>query len=131
MDKVALFAHNSVSAMEIRQCTYNDIPLMQQISMQSYTEHYKYLWHDGGEGYIRAHFSMEQLEKEMSDVNSVYFLLFSMQAPVGILKLNVDKAIEEYTAEESLELERIYFIHEATGKGAGKETIDFVTAFAK
>lgn len=117
--------------MQIRECTYTDIPVLIGISIQSYREHYTYLWHDEGEHYIRTNFNYEKLETEMSDLNSVFFLLLSGQKPVGILKLNIDKGINEYTSGESLELERIYIISEASGKGVGKETIDFVVEFAK
>lgn len=117
--------------MQIRECTYNDIPALLEISIQSYREHYTYLWHDEGEGYIQANFNYQQLDKEMSELNSIFFFISSGQKRVGVLKLNIDKGINEYTPEESLEMERIYFIKEASGKGLGKETIDFVTAFAK
>lgn len=116
--------------MQITECTYADIPVLLDVYLQSYREHYPYLWHDGGEGYMRANFNYAQLEKELSDLNAAFFLL-SEEKPIGILKLNIDKEVNEYTAEESLELERIYFIKEASGKGSGKETIDFVIDFAK
>ena len=116
--------------MQIKECTYIDIPVLLDVSIQSYREHYPYLWHDDGEGYIRANFNYTQLENEMSDLNSVFFLLLE-EKPIGILKVNIDKAVDKYTAGESLELERIYFIKEASGRGLGKETVDFVTKFAK
>ena len=119
-----------LQAMQIRECTYRDIPLLLNVSIQSYREHYPYLWHDEGEGYIRENFNYKQLEKEMADINSVFFLL-SEEKDLGILKLNIDKGINDHSADESLELERIYFIKEASGRGLGKETLDFVTEFAK
>jgi len=117
--------------MEIRQCTYDDIPVLLDVSIRSYKEHYIYLWHDGGESYIRANFNYKKLENEMSDSNSVFFLVKSVQKTVGLLKLNLDKEIRDYTAEESLELERIYLIKEASGKGMGRKAVDFVTEFAR
>lgn len=67
----------------------------------------------------------------MSDANSVFFLVYHDEKAVGIIKLNIDKGIGGFSAEEALELERIYFLKEASGKGLGKEAIDFVLNFAR
>jgi len=115
----------------IRSCTKDDINLLAQVLLQSYRENYLYLWFDGGESYIHANFSAERLEKELSDPNAAFFLVYDEQRPVGVVKLNINKGLGSYSADSALELERIYFIKEGLGKGLGKEAIDFVENFAR
>jgi len=50
---------------------------------------------------------------------------------VGVIKLNINSPIAGFSADTALELERIYFIKEASGKGLGKEAINFVSDFAR
>lgn len=117
--------------MTIKACTREDIDVLLQVFLQSYREHYLYLWFDGGESYIRANFSVERLNEELSDPNAAFFLVYDEQRPVGVVKLNIDKGLGSHSAESALELERIYFIKEAMGKGLGKEAVDFVENFAR
>ena len=61
------------------------------------------------------------------------FLSFHLDElkPVGLIKLNIDSAIDKFTAAFALELERIYLIKEASGRGFGKGAMTFVVNFAK
>jgi len=117
--------------MKVKTCTTADIGELVRVSTQSYNEHYTYLWLDKGEGYVRNNFNFDKLYSEMSDANSVFFLVYDGENPVGMIKLNIDKGIGDFSADAALELERIYFVKEASGKGFGKEAIDFVANFAR
>jgi len=116
--------------MQIRICTENDVANLIDVSTKSYLEHYTYLWHDEGEYYIKSNFNYDKLSEEISNPNSVFFLLLDKQDPIGVIKLNVDSATAGFTADLALELERIYFVKEAAGKGFGKEAIAFVMNYA-
>jgi GNAT superfamily N-acetyltransferase len=117
--------------MNVKACTTEDIGELIRVSIQSYQENYTYLWLDKGEGYVRDNFNFDKLYAEMANANSVFFLVYWEQKAVGYIKLNIDKGIDGFSAGESLELERIYFVREASGKGLGKGAIDFVMNFAK
>jgi len=117
--------------MTIRACTKEDIDLVTRVLLQSYRETYTYLWFDDGESYIQANFNTKRLNDELSDPNSAFFLAYDGQDPVGVIKLNIDSPLGSYSANKALELERIYFIKEALGKGMGKEAVDFVESFAR
>lgn len=117
--------------MQIRICTKDDIATLIEVSTQSYMEHYTYLWHDNGENYIRSNFNYEKLSDEMAIPNAVFFLILDEERAVGLIKLNIDSAVSNFPADQALELERIYFVKEAAGKGFGKEAISFVSDFAK
>jgi len=117
--------------MTVKICTIEDIGQLLQIYMQSYGEHYTYLWIDNGESYIRSNFNFDRLNEEMSNPNSIYFMIYDGECAIGLIKLNINCAVQGFSADEALELERIYFIKEASGKGFGKEAINFVSNFAK
>jgi ribosomal protein S18 acetylase RimI-like enzyme len=115
----------------IKPCTSEDLENLIKVLRQSYLEHYTYLWHDNGAWYMQASFNADRLQEELSNPNSAFFLLHDGQKFVGLIKLNVDSAIDGFSSDTALELERIYFIKEASGKGLGKEAINFVIDFAR
>jgi len=117
--------------MTIKACTKEDVDEMGRVLIQSYRENYTYLWFDDGEKYIVDCFGYEKLNAELSDPNAAFFLFYEGQKPVGVMKLNISSALGEFSADAALELERIYIIKEASGKGIGKEAIDFVCDFAR
>jgi len=117
--------------MQIKFCTKKDIADLIEVSTQSYIEHYTYLWLDNGENYIKSNFNYEKFEDEISNSNSALFLIPDGQKFVGLIKLNIDSAANGFSAEQALELERIYFIKEASGKGFGKDAVTYVANFAK
>jgi len=116
--------------LTIKNCTKEDINDLLQVARQSYQEHYPYLWFDEGEGYMQASFNSDKFDDELSNPNSAFFLLYEEDKPVGLIKLNINSATGSFSADTALELERIYFIKEAAGKGFGKVAIDFVLNFA-
>lgn len=119
------------NTMKIKICTKDDIDELVFVSNRSYRDHYIYLWHDNGEDYINSNFSYSKLTEELSDPNSIFYLISFGNKTVGYLKLNLDKGIEKYSPAVGIELERIYFIKNAAGKGLGKLALDFVIDFAR
>ncbi len=117
--------------IEYKVCSKEDITQLIAVAIQSYNEHYTHLWHDKGKNYVKNSFNSEQLSKEMEHPNAIFFLVLVDSIPSGFVKLNIDKAIDAYTSDEALELERIYFLKNAAGKGLGKETLSMITTFAK
>jgi diamine N-acetyltransferase len=120
-----------MSQVIITACTTADLYTLQDIAINSYGDHYLYLWYDGGMWYIDKSFSEDALKKELADPNAAFFLVYDGPELVGFLKLNIDKELEDYTAEQSLELERIYLTKNASGKGIGKAVVDFTMNFAR
>ncbi|MCC9168715.1 GNAT family N-acetyltransferase [Pontibacter harenae] len=115
----------------ITPCTSADIPQLIEVAVHSYNQHYTHLWYDNGADYVKKCFTQHPLEQEFADSNAAFFFINLEEKPVGFLKLNIDKALDNYTAADALELERIYIIQEASGKGIGSKAIDFTVQFAK
>jgi diamine N-acetyltransferase len=129
--KCVMLVANFLNSMEIKICSNNELNELVFISNQSYRDHYIHLWHDNGEEYIKSNFSSLKLNEELSDPNSIFYLIRFENKIVGYFKLNIDKGIEKYSSTVALELERIYFIKNAVGKGFGKLIIDFVIDYAR
>jgi GNAT superfamily N-acetyltransferase len=108
-----------------------EIPLIVEVALQSYNEHYTYLWTDAGESYMVRNFSPHVIEKELAVESSEFHLLILDNSPVGFLKINDKKALAPHSKEECLELERIYMLECVSGKGVGREAMNFVLNAAK
>ena len=117
--------------VNFRPCTTADLYTLQDIAINAYGDHYLYLWYDGGRWYIDKSFSEAALKKELEDPNAAFFLIYMADKLVGFLKLNINKAFEGGSAEESLELERIYLTKSASGNGVGRQAVAFTVDFAR
>lgn len=118
------------SNLIIKECTAEDIPTILRVALQSYKEHYTYLWWDAGEAYMERNFSFSAIEKELAEEHSYFYLLYANNEPAGFLKINDAKPLAPHSREDCLELERIYLLEKVSGKGIGKKAIDFVRQVA-
>jgi GNAT superfamily N-acetyltransferase len=121
---------NRMTHIAITPCTNTDLTQLQDVALRAYNDHYTYLWHDEGAWYIDRCFTEEALGQELADPNAAFFLIHYKDELVGFLKLNIDQALEGYSDEECLELERIYLVKEASGIGIGKWAVDFTMQYA-
>ena len=116
---------------QIIPCSEKDISTIIDVAIKSYNEYYLHLWYDAGAWYKQLSFNQETLKQEMLDANARFYLLYEAETPVGFLKLNLHKKLEPYTDTDCLELERIYIIKYATGKGLGKQAVNFTLDIAR
>jgi diamine N-acetyltransferase len=114
----------------ISPCSVADLSELHDIAVESYNDHYTYLWHDGGAWYVDRYFTEKALRDDMSNPNTAYFLIQYQDEPVGFMKLNKDKALHGYSDADCLELERLYLVDRASGIGIGKWAVDFVVQYA-
>lgn len=119
-----------VPGLQLLICTEKEIPTIQKVAIQSYREHYTYLWTDKGESYIARNFTPETLARELQAEKSYFYLVQLESEPVGFLKINNEKPLAPYPATACLELERIYLLKQVSGKGIGKAAIEFVCQVA-
>lgn len=116
--------------IRIKTCTTENIQDLIDLSTKSYLENYTYLWSDDGLNYIENNFNFDKLSREMSDPNAAFFLISERDKPIGFMKVNIVSPTDIYSTGSVLELERIYLLGEASGKGYGKAAIGFVKEFA-
>lgn len=109
----------------IRQATPADLELVCTISSTTFYETFKESnTTEDMDKYIAEHFSTSQMQKELGNPESIFFLAFVNDAPVGYLKLNTGKAQTEAQDLNALEIERIYVTQRAQGLGIGRSLLE-------
>lgn len=116
--------------MNLKICTTEDIDALIIIATQSYVDHYQYLWKDKGEKYIQANYNHTAFASEIVDEDIALYLIQIDGINYGFLKLNLHAAFANYSTIEGLELERIYLIKKATGKGLGNAVMRAIESIA-
>lgn len=119
-------------ASEISKVTINEVELLRNISVQTFTETFA---HQNSESdmrkYVSENLSIEQLSKELNIKGSSFYFLNLNSDVIGYLKINTGKAQTELKNDISLEIERIYIKHEFHGKNIGKQILDKAIEIAK
>ncbi len=109
-----------------------DLRELQQIGIDSYLPHYAHLWKENNaDWYLNKCFGDEFLAKEITDANVEYYIISAEEKNIGILKLVLQKTLPDSDIENALYLEKLYFIKEWTGKGVGRELMNFTFERAK
>lgn len=72
------------------------------------------------QNYVNENFSYEQLELEIRNDYSRFYIVKNNKEVVAYMKLNFDKAQTEAGYDNSLEVQRIYILEEYKGKHIGK-----------
>jgi len=109
-----------------RKAGLSDLRELQNIGIESYLPHYAHMWKEGGvDWYLDKCFGDEFLKGELGDANIEYYIVASEAKDIGILKLVLQKPLPDSNVENALYLEKVYFIKEWTGKGVGREMMNF------
>lgn len=108
------------------------IDLYIQVGKKSYYEHYLHLWEDGNpSAYISKSFTVSIVQAELKNQNTANFLVKVNNESIGIVKLVRNKALDEYSDEESLLAEKIYLLKSFSGKGLGKKVLQLIEKYAR
>jgi diamine N-acetyltransferase len=112
-----------------------DAVSLSDIALRAYRDHYLDYWYDRGEWYMQRSFAPEVLAAELADPTAQFYSINLHNEPVGFLKINPDKTVpvEQQSSTpntDSLELERIYLVKNATGHGVGRAAMQFVDQVA-
>ena len=108
-------------AIHIKKCTLEDVHVLQEVGYETFNETFKHQNSpENMKVYLERAFSLEQLEKELGNRSSQFFLLYVAHEVAGYLKLNMDDAQSEELGTDSLEIERIYIKSAFQKQGLGK-----------
>jgi GNAT superfamily N-acetyltransferase len=101
---------------------------LSSLALKAYPKHYEYLWENGDTSwYVTKCFLPEVFLAELNDANSAFYIIATEQnEALGFLKLNINAPLQEKKAADCLELERIYLLDNATGKGVGTAALQFI-----
>lgn len=114
-----------MSAITIRKASVAEINIIQKVGRETFYE--TFAAHNSEEQiqqYLRGSFSLEKLNRELSNANSQFFIAYEAEDPIGYLKINSGKAQTELQDEDSLEIERIYVKSSHHGKKVGQLLYD-------
>ncbi|WP_165395225.1 GNAT family N-acetyltransferase [Flagellimonas allohymeniacidonis] len=118
--------------VHLESVTSDSVDIYIKVGEKSYRQHYLHLWpNEDPTNYISTSFTRDVVSEELKDSNMENFLVKTDEDIVGILKLIWDKALDEYSAEKSLLVEKVYLLNEYSGKGYGAQLFDLIEVYAK
>lgn len=118
--------------IKIKKAGLVDLAELREIGIRSYLPHYTHLWKAGGvDWYLQRCFGEKALRSDLADQNIEYYIITAENRSVGILKLVLKSPLPDSDVENALYLEKIYFVKEWTGKGAGRQAMEFTFERAK
>lgn len=117
--------------LEIVRIAAGDAAELAEVAAAAYSDHYRHLWHDNGEWYLKRSFSVEQLVSELDiEVNHFYLARWNGEN-VGFLKTRTDRSLPIFEASDAYEVERIYLRSSAQSRGIGRALIDLSVSEAQ
>ncbi|MDO5519020.1 MAG: GNAT family N-acetyltransferase [bacterium] len=118
--------------LTIYECNLQEIEQIKYISEKTFFETFMdQNSKEDMEEYSKEHFSYEQLESEVRNQYSKFFIIRSKEEAVAYMKVNFDKAQTEEGHSNTLEVQRIYVLKEYKGKRIGKALIQRAINIAK
>ena len=108
--------------MKVRYGTTDDAKMLSELGAQTFYDTFaKDNTPENISLYMKKSFSTEIQFNELSDANIIFLIVELENKPVGYAKLKSDSKIESIKGTNTMEIERIYSLHEYIGKGVGKE----------
>lgn len=116
----------------IKECSLEDIEKVKLISEKTFYETFSNdNTKEDMENYLKENFSYEQVEREIKDNYSKFYIVENDEEVVAYMKLNFDKAQTEKDYYNTIEVQRIYVLQEYKGKQIGKKLMQKAIEIAK
>ncbi|MFC7319748.1 GNAT family N-acetyltransferase [Halobacillus campisalis] len=104
-----------------RRCTMEDTYTLQKIGRETFKDAFAdQNFPENMKAYLEEAFNKKQVEKELSNPSSQFFLVSIDGESAGYLKVNSGEAQSEKMGDDALEIERIYIINRFQKHGLGK-----------
>lgn len=118
--------------IEIKKCAMEDIHILQKVGIETFHTTFKdQNSPENMKSYLEKAFSLQQLEKELSNIYSQFYIIHYNGEAAGYLKVNIDDAQTEQMGKEFLEVERIYIQKNYQKHGFGKLLLNKAIEIAK
>jgi len=118
--------------LKIKKCNREDLEILQKISIDTFNDTFKdQNSPENMKAYLEKAFDLIQLEKELSNISSEFFLVYVHDEVAGYLKVNTNDAQSEEMGDESLEIERIYIKNQFQKHGLGKYMLNHALDMAR
>lgn len=118
--------------IQIKKANLEDLISIQTIGKQSFIETFT----DNNtpeniEKYLQESFNTAQITLEIYNPDSLFYLAFWENEPIGFLKVNLGGAQTESLYKNTLEIQRIYVLKAFHGKKIGQLLLDKALEIAK
>ncbi|PTQ83815.1 spermine/spermidine N-acetyltransferase [Trichococcus patagoniensis] len=118
--------------LEIRKCTHDDIPLLQTIGIETFSDTFAdQNTPEDLQAYLDKAYAFPQMEKELVTDGSTFFFVYADEHLAGYMKVNTDEALTEDNGTDSLEIERIYVRPGFKRKGIGRYLLEHAIGLAQ
>lgn len=117
----------------IKPIDENNAAELSELAKNIYSHYYDYLWMEGGKQWYMHEYAypFDVIKNELSDKNNLHYIAYQNNEPVAYLKIKINAILKGFEAENALELERIYILPKASGKGLGKQLMHLTFAIAQ
>ena len=111
--------------MVVTEASQEDFKTIQRVAKETFFETFSGSnTEEDMQKYLAENFSDENIKAELANPESLFFVAWEREIPVGYLKVNTGNAQTELKDEISLEIERIYVKSEFHGKKVGQLLYD-------
>jgi ribosomal protein S18 acetylase RimI-like enzyme len=118
--------------IEIKKASIKDLDTIISLGKQTFTETFAINnTAENTEIYLKENFNSDQLITEINNPNSLFYLAYYENLPIGFLKTNQGNAQTEFFEEPTLEIQRIYVLQAFHGKKIGQLLLDKAIEIAK
>lgn len=121
-----------MNAITILPAGPQDLNVLQRISRETFYETFAASNTEADmQKYLEENLGAARLRAELQHADSLFFIAWEGNAPIGYLKLNLTTAQTELQDEQALEIERIYVRASHQGKKLGQLLYDKAVEVAK
>lgn len=106
--------------MRIRRASHADAATLAELSRTTFLATYRdHPRADLLSAYVNRAYSAEEVQRELRDPETTLFLAVEEETPVGYAKLRVTRPRGDLPGTRPINLERIYLLESAQGRGVG------------
>lgn len=111
---------------QFRLANFEDAAAIRQLSEKTFRDTYTiYNTPENMEQHVAKNFALQQIEKELQDADSQYFIIESEQEIVAFAKLVKNHSTKGLEGEKVVEIERFYVDKTLQGQQLGRKLMDF------
>ncbi|QIY90071.1 GNAT family N-acetyltransferase [Chryseobacterium gallinarum] len=121
-----------MTSIIINKASPEDWEIIQELGILTFTETFSEdNSEEAMEKYLEESFNTEKIKSELNNPDSIFYIAWEEDDPVGYLKVNSGNAQTELQDNNSLEIERIYVKKSHHGKKVGQLLYDQAVDTAK
>ena len=111
----------NLSDVKIREATIADTNLLANLGAKTFSDTFAHQnTEENMSAYLKETFTVEKISEDIKDISSIFLIAFENKEAIGYAKLKRNSTKKELQNSKAMEIERIYILQKAIGKGIGK-----------